>query len=36
MTIDDFIEYLAKARVLEDREVDIIARAINKVFTEEK
>ena len=31
---DEFIEYVAKARVIQELEEDIVARAISKVFPE--
>lgn len=31
---DEFLEYVAKARVIQELEEDIVARAISKVFPE--
>ncbi len=33
--IDEFLSFLAKARVVQELEEDIVARAVSKVFSDE-
>lgn len=35
VSFDDFLDYLAQARVAQKLEEDIVARAVNKVFSDD-